>query len=342
MRTKLLLRIDASIRAGGSHSRALGDYFQERWLERHPGGRVARRDLAAEPVPHLNQATAAVFTGMADAEPGGVSSVALSDALIAELEAADEVLVCSPVYNFNTPSTLKAYVDHVVRFGRTFGMNESGFFGLLRGKSAWLITARGGLDPRQTDCQGPFLRAAFRHMGFERVEWVALEGTTMNEAQQAMARARRQVEAWFEPAPPADGSIEWRGVFSAQDRAEIQALRAAQVRAITSGDAAAYAALCAEDIVLMLQGREMVVGREAFLRCESDLLKTTRFAMLRQIPLRVERDGVLALETGCQESEIEGASTESANYRARRKYTHVLRKTAEGWRFAILMSNNSE
>ncbi len=341
---KTLLRMDASIRTEGSHSRALADCFERRWLEEHPGGRVVRRDLAREPVPHLNEGTAQALMGGFLPRAGAVSPLELSDGLIAELEAADEVLVSSPVYNFNTPSMLKAWADHVVRAGRTFAINEGGFCGLLGGKSVCLITVRGGLDPRQTDCQGPFLQAVFRFLGFERVEWIALEGTTMGTAhlEQAMARAKLELEAWFQPAVPEQDDIEWRGVFSAQDRAEIHALRAAQASAIMAGDAAAYAALCAEDITLMLQGREMARGRAAFLECETALFRAARFRSIRQKPLRIEREGALAVETGASEVELEGVSSESADYRARRKYTHVLRKTLEGWRFAVLMSNNSQ
>ncbi|MEN3942857.1 SgcJ/EcaC family oxidoreductase [Prosthecobacter sp. SYSU 5D2] len=341
MRT--LLRIDASIRAEGSHSRALGDHFEKRWLEAHPEGRVMRRDLAREPVPHLNAVTLAAFMGQLVADGETVSSMALSEELISELESADEVLVSTPVYNFGTPSALKAWADHVIRAGRTFTMDEKGFHGLLSGKSAWILTARGGVGPLWPDFQGPLLHSVFRILGFDRVQWTALEGTMLGPVQleQAMTRAWADVEVWFQPGPPADG-IEWRGLFTAQDRAEIAALREGQVRAILKGDAAAYARLVTDDIVLMLQGREMVTGREAFLRCETDLLAGTRFITLQQNPLRIERDGVLAVETGSQESGVEAGGAETGHYQARRKYTHVLRKTEDGWRFAVLMSNNSQ
>lgn len=302
------------------------------------------RDLAARQVPHLNQATLAAFAGVAPAVEWGESSAMLSEELITELSMADEVVIASPVYNFNTPSTLKAWADHVVRAGRTFAADEGGFRGLLGGKAACIITARGGLDPRQADCQGAFLQALFRFMGFERVEWIALEGTMADAEHLAteMERAKQEVEAWFQPAALLPDGIEWQGVFSARDRAEITALRAAQARVITKGDADGYAELCAEDITLMLQGREIVRGRAAFLECETALFRAARFRSIRQMPLRVEREGMLAVETGVSEVELEGDSAESANYRARRKYTHVLRKTEAGWRFAVLMSNNSQ
>ncbi len=342
MRT--LLRIEASVRTTGSHSRALADHFEKQWRTENPDGRVITRNLAQEPVPHLDQSTVSAFMGLRCEDGALRSAVEVSDALIAELTAADDVLVASPVYNFNAPSTLKAWADHVVRVGRTVRMDERGFHGLLNGRTAWIVTARGGNDPRQLDYQGPFLQAVFRYLGFGRVEWAALEGTAMDAAQreQAMRRALEEINEWFSPPAVARDEGGWCGSFTVRDRAEIVELRDRQVRAILVGDADAYAALCVDDIVLMLQGRGMVIGREDFRRCEADLLRRTRFTALRQMPVRIEREGSLAVETGTQDSVVEGASAESANYLAQRKYTHVLRKTANGWRFAVLMSNNSQ
>ena len=341
MRT--LLRIDASIRSAGSHSRDLADQFEAHWLDAHPGGRVLRRDLARDPVPHLNEDALRVFMGL-EANVGADTGAKVSELLVGELEQADDVVVASPVYNFNTPSPLKAWVDHVVRSGRTFAVQAGAYRGLLAGKSVLILTARGGVDPRPADGLGPFLDVVFRFMGFSRVEWIALEGTAMGvgHVETATARARKAVRAWFrtDGNPEADG-IEWRGVFTSEDRAGIQALRAAQVDAILRGDAEAYAELCTDDIVLMLQGCDVMNGRDAFLECEQSLFASTRFRSIRQLPSRVERDGLMVVETGESEVELDGVSPEAANYRTLRKYTHVLRKTAAGWRFAVLMSNNS-
>lgn len=337
------MRIDASTRTEGSHSRELADYFEKTWRQRHPAGRVIRRDLAATALPHFTQATAMAFMGAETLPAVAQEALAFSNTLIEELNEADDVLVSSPVYNFNAPSTLKAWADHVVREGRTFTMDETGFHGLLQGKSACLITARGGTDPLQADYLGPFLLTLFDFMGFERAEWIALEGTALGEAhlRPARARAQAEVDAWFDPLPPPDDGIEWRGAFSTHDKAQISALRRAQALAIETGDAAAYAALCADDITLMLQGQEMVSGREAFLACETALFKKARFAAIRQLPRRVERSGLLVVETGLSEVTLAGASVEAANYQTQRKYTHVLRQTADGWRFAVLMSSNN-
>jgi uncharacterized protein (TIGR02246 family) len=135
---------------------------------------------------------------------------------------------------------------------------------------------------------------------------------------------------------------KWMGEFSSKDREEINALRSKQVFSIENGDANSYSNLCTDDILLMLQGNDVVVGKSDFYQCESNLLKKVKFTSIEQIPIRVERQGNLAIEVGRQELVI-AASTESPkNYKSHRKYCHVMRKTDEGWRFAVLMSNNSE
>lgn len=302
------------------------------------------RDLGATQLPHLSNSTIAAFTaGVGTSNMASDPVVTLSDLLIAELNAADEVVVSSPLYNFGPPTPLKAYLDHVVRFGHTFTQNENGYQGMLRGKSVCLLTACGGVAG--ADFQGPLLQTVFRFIGFERVEWIALEGTSLGDGQlpQNLAHAQAQINTWFEPASQSleNDQIEWRGDFSTQDRMEINALRATQVRAIVAGDAAAYAELCADDVLLMLQGHDLVSGRDRFLECETALLQGTRFITMQQFPLRVERQGLLAIETGRQEVLTAANAIHVESFKARRKYLHVLRKTPAGWRFAMLTSNNS-
>jgi ketosteroid isomerase-like protein len=136
--------------------------------------------------------------------------------------------------------------------------------------------------------------------------------------------------------------LKWIGEFSSVDREEISSLRAKQVFSIENSDAESYRDLCTDDILLMLQGNDVVVGKSDFYKCELNLLQSIKFTSMQQIPLRIERQGNLAVEVGRQEL-VTADSTESPkNYKNHRKYIHVLRKTDEGWRFAVLMSNNSE
>ncbi|WAS99217.1 FMN-dependent NADH-azoreductase [Nannocystis punicea] len=206
---KTLLRIDASARYEGSSSRKLADEVQARWTAAHPGGRVIVRDLAQSPVPHIDGATIAAFYGAPVGEPPP-AGVALSDALIAELRAADHLIVSTPLYNQSLPSSLKAWIDHVVRGGHTFVSREGRPVGLLGRTSATVVLARGGVACPElvNDFLTPYLRAILGFVGISRVEVIAVEGTAYDEAtrSQRFAAAQAQVEEMFRPARAAPRS----------------------------------------------------------------------------------------------------------------------------------------
>lgn len=199
---KTLLRIDASARTRGSGSRRLADHFQARWTAANPDGRVVVRDLAERPVPHLDGATIAAFYGAplpaGEPPPAGL---ALSDQLIAELSAADHLLVSSPLYNQALPSTLKAYLDHVIRRGHTFAVQDGRSVGLLTRVSASIVMARGGFaSPAvMNDFQTPYLRAILGFLGIETVAVITLEGTEQDEAHrsQRLADAQARIDHLF-------------------------------------------------------------------------------------------------------------------------------------------------
>ncbi|PCC75358.1 FMN-dependent NADH-azoreductase [Nannocystis exedens] len=194
-----LLRIDASARFEGSSSRRLADHFEARWRATHPGAQVIVRDLARTPVPHVDGPTIAAFYG-APVGPDRPAGVALSDALIAELRAADHLLVSSPLYNQSLPSTLKAWIDHVVREGHTFVTRDRRPVGLLDGTSASIVIARGGVtSARVDDFETPYLRAILGFVGITRVEVITVEGTAHDEAtrSQRFAAAQAQVDRLF-------------------------------------------------------------------------------------------------------------------------------------------------
>lgn len=182
MRT--LLRLDASAQRRESRSRGLADYYESRWREKHRDGTVITRDLARDPVPHLDEETIAVFYagGSTRARPLP-AGVALSDQLIDELVRADDVVVSSAVYNFTLPSSLKAWLDHVVRFGSTVEYGEEGPVGLLTGKRACFLTARGGNRQTSPDYSEPTVRAVFEYIGFTSFDWISLEGTRIPDGE---------------------------------------------------------------------------------------------------------------------------------------------------------------
>lgn len=198
MRT--LLRIDASSQTTQSHSRGLADHYEARWREHHSQGKVLIRDLVREPLPHLDEATIAVFYAGGDPSDGEIpSGIALSDQLIGELKKADDIVVSSAVYNFGMPSALKAWIDHVVRFGSTIAPGERGPVGLLAGKQACFLTARGGSPERSPDYQYPVLQAVFAYIGIPKIDWISLEGTRIpgGGLESRIGKARTAIDGLF-------------------------------------------------------------------------------------------------------------------------------------------------
>jgi ketosteroid isomerase-like protein len=171
-------------------------------------------------------------------------------------------------------------------------------------------------------------------MGVDSPHLVQLEATALPEPQrqEAWQRACAQLAGIFEP--PAHEPT-WIGPFSTADRTQIATLREAQAEAIVRGEAAAYAALCTSDVQLLLPGQPAACGLEEFVALESRLLSPGRFVRFEKTPLRVERSGDLAVETGMQQVQSAG----SGGTPAPQKYVHVMRHTPEGWRYAVLTSN---
>ncbi len=141
-----ILRIDASARHAGSTTRQLADQLVTRLVEQGYGAAVTRRDLALTPPALLTENwVGANFTDDADRSDDQRAVLAHSDELIAELEAADTIVIGVPVYNFGIPAVLKAWVDQIARARRTFRYTETGPEGLLKGKRAFLVVASGGV-----------------------------------------------------------------------------------------------------------------------------------------------------------------------------------------------------
>lgn len=197
-----ILRIDASSRLDSSYSRQLADQFVDRRLLHHPDDEVVVRDLVRYPVPHIAQQTIAAFYTPPEALNDELKkAAALSDELIAELKAADLVLISAPMYNFTLPSSLKAWIDHIVRIGHTFSFSpEQGFAGLLQGKRAVIFTATGAAygdeAMRAMDFLTPYLKTLLSFLGFQSIDVVTLEGTTTDEhaLQTSNAIAQKHIE----------------------------------------------------------------------------------------------------------------------------------------------------
>ena len=176
-----VLIIESSARQQGSFSRQLTQQFVSQWQAAHPADQVTLRDLALNPVPHLD---ANLLGGWmkpeAQRNADEQSSLQRSNELTDELLAADVLMLAAPMYNFAIPSTLKAWLDHVLRAGVTFKYTETGPQGLLTGKKAYVLTARGGLYAGSTsDHQEPYLRQVLAFVGIHDVTFIHAEGLNL-------------------------------------------------------------------------------------------------------------------------------------------------------------------
>ena len=195
---KTLLQINTSIFSGSGQSSHLADTFVAARKAIDPCLKVIVRDFAKEPVPHLTGDGFQGFLAKPEkrtAEQARV--VAYSDALIDELRRADTIVIGLPMYNFNVPSTLKAYFDHIARAGVTFKYTDKGPVGQLTGKKAYVFAARGGVYLGTTaDTQTAYVRQFLGFVGITDVEFVYAEGLAMGaeSEQSAIASAHEQIE----------------------------------------------------------------------------------------------------------------------------------------------------
>lgn len=193
-----ILQVNGSARAAGSNSTRLADAITARLRAQLPESRLVLRDLATQPHPVLDAAAlAALSTPAAERTPAQAARVALDDALIAELQAADVIVLGVPMYNFGIPAQLKAWIDAVARAGVTFRYTEQGPEGLLRGKKAYVGLARGGLyRDTPADSQVPYLRNVLGFLGLDDIEFVYAEGLNMGpeSAQKALREAAVHIE----------------------------------------------------------------------------------------------------------------------------------------------------
>ena len=164
-----------------------------------PHLRFIRRDLGGDPIPHLTVDSATALRGAEPANAAQTAARSVSDELIAELKAADTLVVGAPMYNFGIASTLKTWFDQVMRAGITFNYTESGPVGLLEGKRAIVVESRGGLysegPAKVMDSQEPHLRTLLGFMGITNVMFVRAEKLAFGpEAREtAIAAARTQL-----------------------------------------------------------------------------------------------------------------------------------------------------
>lgn len=171
-----LLVVETSPRGDDSISRHLTRRFVAEWKATHPDGQIVDRDLMESNLPFVNAPwLQAYFTPPEQQSTEMQAELALSDALVAELLAADHLVIATPVYNYNVPAVLKAWVDHIVRKGVTLGMDGSG---LVTSKKATVLIASGGVytegSPiRDRDIATQYLRLILGVIGITDVTFIA-------------------------------------------------------------------------------------------------------------------------------------------------------------------------
>ncbi len=194
---KTLLQINSSIFSSGGQSTQLADQFVSAWHIKEPETQIIVRDLANDPIPHLDaQRVLAFFAQPETRTPEQQAYVTESDKLIDEIKHARIIVIGLPMYNFGIPSTLKAYFDQIARAGVTFRYTENGPEGLLTGKKVYIFAARGGLYAgTPMDSQTDYVRNFLGFLGITDVEFIYAEGLNTNETakEAALDHARLRI-----------------------------------------------------------------------------------------------------------------------------------------------------
>jgi FMN-dependent NADH-azoreductase len=201
-----LLHIDASPRGERSHSRRMTREFVEQWKQVHPNDTITYRDIGRSPVPHVDEPwIAAAFSPPEQYTPELREAILLSDQLVDEFLAADVYVIGVPMYNFSVPSGFKAYIDQIVRVGRTVAFEPddvaNAFKPLVLGKKMFIVEARGdsGFQPggryEKMNHHDPYLVTVFGFMGITDITFVHVENDEYGgqKLAESIAQARTKI-----------------------------------------------------------------------------------------------------------------------------------------------------
>jgi len=196
-----ILQINASARREGANSTRVANSIVAHLQAENPSAALTLRDLSSDPHPPLDEATlGALFTPAEKRTAEQSARVERDDALIAELQAADVLVLGVPMYNFGVPVQLKNWIDAIARNGVTFRYTESGPKGLLTGKKVYLALARGGrYRGTEADSQVPYLKTVLGFLGMSELHFIYAEGLNMGpeSAAQGFAQAEADLAAAF-------------------------------------------------------------------------------------------------------------------------------------------------
>jgi len=191
-----ILQINSAARSTGANSTQIANSVTARLLAKHPGATVEVLDLAVTPHPALDhEGLAALFTPAEQRSQAQHDRIELDNALIAQVQAADMLVLGVPMYNFAISSQLKNWIDAVAKAGMTFRYTESGPEGLLKGKKVYVALARGGIyRDTPNDTQVPYLKMILSFLGMTDIEFIYAEGFAMGPEHVDKAFASAQVQ----------------------------------------------------------------------------------------------------------------------------------------------------
>lgn len=197
-----ILLITSSPRGAASHSTRIATEFAEKLVAADPSNTLVVRDLVANPLPHIDADYASGIYVPAEARTARQAEVVgVSDVVLDELFAADTVILATGFINFNISSTLKSWVDHISRSGKSFSYGENGPKGLVTGKKVYIVLASGGIYSEgaavQFDHAIPYLRGVLGFLGMTDVDVIRIEGVGMgpDAVTAALAKATAKVDA---------------------------------------------------------------------------------------------------------------------------------------------------
>jgi FMN-dependent NADH-azoreductase len=193
-----ILHIDCSPRPE-SHSRQLSAAIVKKLLEAAPDASVSRRDFAAAPLPHAAPDYATALSSPATLAAPPSSALDLSEALIQEVEAADVIVIGTPMYNLTVPSVLKAWIDQILRAGRSFKSTPVGKVGMLRDRPVFIGIASGGVftgeRANQPDFLTPYLSAVLGCIGLKTLQFLPVQATAFLDGDQATLAREKALAA---------------------------------------------------------------------------------------------------------------------------------------------------
>jgi len=193
-----ILHIDVSPRSDRSVSRNLAQEFITGWQAAHPDDTFVYRDFGKNPPPYVDENwIGGAFTPAEEHSPEQKNAIAISDAFVDEFLAADRYVFSIPMYNLTIPATFKAYIDQIIRVGKTFSVDASGYKGLVEGKKLLVIAAHGGVYRAGTPAGGynlhePYLRAIFGFIGVTDVTFIVADG--LNEGEESRVKSLAEAQ----------------------------------------------------------------------------------------------------------------------------------------------------